>query len=122
MSDNAVLLDLSALFDEDEYSSTNLLGDYHHIRHEHHLDQDHESFANTYQLLNNDMGASTACDLKRCRHVVRHFRERMLAPADSKGDVDVKNDDDGDGSGGAPNARNDPSGEFARDLISHIHV
>jgi len=96
---------LDADLDKNEYSSTDLLNDFHYVKRVYNLDNDDEAFAKIYQLLRADL---SPCDAAKSSFVARHYRSRLMDDS-KKGDTEM-------------NVPTDPSAEHTKELIAQIHV
>eukprot|EP01084_Bolivina_argentea_P156657 273015_1 len=72
--DDALLQLINDTFIKNDYSRTQLINDFHHIKYDHYADSDDYKFAAIYNYITSN--TSNICQFKRCHHVQRHYRGR----------------------------------------------
>eukprot|EP01084_Bolivina_argentea_P257421 433695_1 len=65
---------INHLFVNNNYTNTQLLNDFHHIKYDHAVDFDEYKFADVYNYMNRN--TDKICPMKRCHHIQRHYRDR----------------------------------------------
>ena len=77
------------IFEEHNYTVTDVLNDVHHIKYEHDVDGDDAKFDEIYSFFS---AASTNCSVTKCVHIRRHHRDRGTP----QNEFTSTNDDDAD--------------------------
>lgn len=66
---------IRAIFNEHNYTVTDLLNDVHHLKYEHGVDSDDEKFDEIFRFLT-DVLSGNPCIVSECQYLQRHYRER----------------------------------------------
>eukprot|EP01084_Bolivina_argentea_P264922 448923_1 len=65
---------IDEIFIQNNYTHTDLLNDYHHIKYFHNADNNDNIFAKIYEYCTNHI--QIACNVSKCKLVQRHYRDR----------------------------------------------
>ena len=74
-SKSEIIDSLNAVFEEHNYSVTELMNDLNHIKYEHGVDRDDAKFDAAFDFFKDSM-TGTNCNVNECSLVQRHFRDR----------------------------------------------
>eukprot|EP01083_Nonionella_stella_P221285 790747_1 len=72
----------ASIFIRNGYTNTSLLNDFHHIKYMHHADDNDDAFSKIYEHVID--GISTVCNEKKCRCIIRHYRDRSILPIECR--------------------------------------
>ena len=78
---------IRTLFEEHNYTVTDVLNDVHHIKYEHNVDADDQKFDEIYSFISTALSGKP-CTVTSCVHVRRHHRDRGAPQNESNVDVE----------------------------------